>query len=111
MKYCMYCGTELPDDAGFCIRCGSSTRPVGPAAPRGSGVSDVLITVVKVFLILGCVQQSFLLLPLAWCLPITLSVMNCFRDRRPVGMGLKICSLLFVNFIAGICLLCMDDRY
>ena len=36
---------------------------------------------------------------------------NRLRDKRPVGTGLKVCALLFVNLIGGICLLCMhDDR-
>ena len=67
-------------------------------------------TVIKVFLIIGCVTQGWLLIPLAWCLPITISIFNSLRDRRPIGTGMKICTLLLVNVVAGICLLCMNDE-
>ena len=58
-----------------------------------------------------CVKCGRSVAPLAWCLPITISIFNRLRDKRPVGTGLKVCALLFVNLIGGICLLCMhDDR-
>ena len=75
--------------------------------------NDTLVTVTKIFLIIGCVINavSFWLIPLAWCIPMTLSIFKSFKTGRPIGMGMKICTLLFVNLIAGICLLCMkDDR-
>lgn len=108
MKYCQYCGTELCDDAAFCFRCGKS---VGfPAQQPSAGQADDSTSViVKVFLILGCIVQGWLLLPLAWCVPITVSVFHRLRDGRPVGTGLKVCTLLFVSLVAGICLLCMND--
>lgn len=42
-------------------------------------------------------------------IPITISVFHRLRDNRPVGTGLKVCALLFVSLIGGICLLCMND--
>ncbi len=45
--YCMKCGTQLPDDAAFCYKCGAkvgsiSTQPASPAAGGGAaqGVSN-----------------------------------------------------------------------
>lgn len=75
--------------------------------------NDTLITVTKIFLIIGTVVAAIcgFLIPLAWCLPITLSIFKSFKTGRPIGMGMKICTLLFVSLISGICLLCMkDDR-
>ena len=74
--------------------------------------NDTLVTVTKIFLIIGCVINavSFWLIPLAWCIPMTLSIFKSFKTGRPIGMGMKICTLLFVNLIAGICLLCMKDN-
>lgn len=66
--------------------------------------------VVKVFLVLGCVTRGWLIFPLAWCLPITIMVFRALRDNRPISTGLKVCTLIFVNLIAGICLLCMNDN-
>jgi len=74
---------------------------------------STLIIVIKVFLIIGTVINALTLwlIPLAWCLPMTLSIFKSFKTGRPIGMGMKICTLLFVNLIAGICLLCLkDDR-
>ena len=91
MKYCPHCGAELVDDAVVCVKCGRSVAPPAPVRQE----DDTMSTVAKVFLILGCISQGF----------------NRLRDKRPVGTGLKVCALLFVNLIGGICLLCMhDDR-
>ena len=108
MKYCSHCGAQIHDEAVFCVHCGCSVA----AAPQQTAVKqedDTMSTVIKVFLIIGCIAQGWMLLPLAWCLPITISVFNRLRDHQPIGTGLKVCALLFVNLIAGICLLCMND--
>ena len=70
---------------------------------------DTMETLVKVFLILGCISIGWALIPLAWCIPITLKIFNAFRDRTPIGIGLKICALILVSPIAGIILLIMDE--
>ena len=108
MKYCVYCGAEIHEEAVICVRCGRSVVPI-VSQTVAKQQDDTLNIIVKVFLILGCVAQGWLLLPLAWCLPITISVFRSFRDGKPVGTGMKICALLLVNVIAGICLLCMND--
>lgn len=107
MKYCQYCGNELHDEAVVCVKCGRSVAPLPqqPAVRQDNSLGEVA----KVFLILGCIAQGWLLIPLAWCLPITISVFHRLRDNRPVGTGLKVCALLFVSMIGGICLLCMND--
>lgn len=110
MKYCMHCGAQLYDEAVVCVKCGRSVEVAKPVAHTFSDESDTLITVIKVFLIIGCISQGWILVPLAWCLPITISIFNSFRDHRPISTGLKVCTLLFVNMIAGICLLCLDDK-
>lgn len=109
MKYCVNCGGEVHEEAVVCIHCGRSIKEVKPAAAVDD-MNDVMSVVIKVFLILGCIAQGWLLIPLAWCLPITISVFNSLRDKKPIGTGMKVCALLFVNLIAGICLLCMDDN-
>ena len=84
----------------YCVHCGA----------KQDGESDTLDTVIKVFLIIGCITQGWMLLPLAWCLPITISIFNRMRDKKPIGTGLKVCSLLFVSLVAGICLLCRNEK-
>ncbi len=68
-----------------------------------------LYTATKVFLILACIARGFAIIPLAWCIPMTVSIFHSFRDGRKVSMGMKICTLLFVSIIAGILLLCIPD--
>lgn len=104
MKYCTHCGQQVHDDAVVCVNCGCSVQSsVQPKA------ESTLAIVVKVFMIIGCVSQAWAILPLVWCIPMTVSVFNSLKQGRPIGVGMKICTLLFVNMIAGICMLCMED--
>lgn len=108
MKYCVHCGAEiLHDEAVVCLKCGRSV--VQQPVPIPVKEDDTMNIIVKVFLIIGCISQGWMLIPLLWCLPITISIFNSFRDKRRISTGLKVCALLFVNLIAGICLLCMND--
>lgn len=107
MKFCQKCGKEIMDEAVICPGCGCS---VAQEKPAENGGKDGLAVAAKIFLILGCVAQGWLLLPLAWCLPITISVCGRMKRDETVGTGLKVCSLLFVNLIGGILLLCRSDE-
>ena len=68
-----------------------------------------MCTVIKVFLILSCVGLGWAIIPLAWCIPMTVSIFRKLNSGEPIGTGLKVCTLLFVNLVAGILLLCMED--
>ena len=103
--FCKNCGKEIADEAVFCPGCGCAIE----VKKEENGGKDGLAVAAKIFLILGCIAQGWLLLPLAWCLPITISVCNKMKRNQPVGVGLKVCALLFVNTIAGILLLCRSD--
>ncbi len=105
MKFCQKCGKEIMDEAVICPGCGCSIVK----EKKGSSGNDGLAVASKIFLILGCVAQGWLLLPLAWCLPIAISICNKMKNNEPVGVGLKVCALLFVNLIGGILLLCRSD--
>ncbi len=123
-KYCGSCGNEIPADARVCPVCGFyqnpevRSQPVQPEYSQpGYGqpvnpVSDreeTLKTIVKIFMIFGCISIGWLIIPLLWCIPLTAGVFNKFKTGEEITVGTKICVLLFVNLIAGICLLCMDD--
>ncbi len=108
MKYCQSCGAEVHEEAVICTKCGCSIAQK-KTTTENSG-SDGLAVASKIFLILGCVFQGWLLIPLAWCLPITISICGRMKRGEAVGTGLKVCSLLFVNLIAGILLLCRSDE-
>lgn len=108
MKYCSHCGGEINDDAVICVRCGCSVENRGTALQKSSK-NETLSTVIKVFLIIGCIAQGWAIIPLAWCIPMTVSIFNKLKRGEPISMGLKICTLLFVSIVSGICMLCMDD--
>lgn len=105
MKFCQKCGKEIIDEAVICPGCGCAVSD----AKKENGGNDGLAVASKIFLIIGCIAQGWLLLPLAWCLPITISVCKRMKNNEPVGTGLKVCSLLFVSMIGGILLLCRSD--
>lgn len=107
MKFCATCGSQIDDRAVICVNCGSAVAnvPAAHAAPRSSGT----ITATKVFLIISCIFQGIYIIPLAWCLPITISYFKKIKNNQPIGTGLKVCTLLFVNLIAGILMLCDNN--
>lgn len=109
MKYCQTCGAEVNDNAIVCTKCGCSLSQEVKKTMGNEG-NDGLAVASKIFLILGCIAQGWLLIPLAWCLPITISICGKMKRGESVGTGLKVCSLLFVNIIAGILLLCRSDE-
>jgi hypothetical protein len=105
MNFCGNCGVPVAGQAAE-----TATRVYEPpyydAPPRRD---DGLVTVIKVFLILGCISFGALLIPLAWCIPMTVSIFRKLDSGEPIGTGLKVCTLLFVNLIAGILLLCLPE--
>ena len=107
MKYCTHCGAEMMDEAVICVKCGCEVA----SAKKEKEDKTTMHTIIKVFLIISCVVNAIsgLLIPLAWCLPMTLSILRSFKEGRPVGMGMKICTLLFISIIPGILLLCLND--
>jgi len=112
--FCCHCGAQIHDEAVFCVHCGCSVKPLTPAptpapAPVQPAKDDTMSVIVKIFMVVGCLSMGWLLLPLAWCIPMTVSVFKSLDAGRPISTGMKVCSLLFVNTIAGICMLCMND--
>ena len=107
MKFCQKCGKEILEETVICPGCGC---PVEQAKSNVKHGDDGLAVAAKILLILGCIVQGWLLLPLAWCLPITISICNKMNRGEPVGVGLKVCALLFVNIIGGVLLLCRSDE-
>ena len=122
MKYCINCGAQLDDFATFCSCCGANPDGGGGGqhpgyGPRpGGGSSAVPVqdsttaTIIKVFLIIGCIIEGAAILPLAWCIPITISIFRSLRSGRTIGTGMKVCVLLLVSRVAGIILLCASDQ-
>ncbi|MGN1077028.1 MAG: zinc-ribbon domain-containing protein [Candidatus Gallimonas sp.] len=112
MKYCSHCGTELADDASFCSHCGVCVQNGNGGGVRQRNESDnTLITLINVFLIIACVVNALCSfgIALAWCLPMTIQIRRRLKEGTPVGLALKVCTLIFVNMVSGILLLCYND--
>lgn len=122
MKYCSHCGTQLSDDASFCSQCGQPVAPQVSAQPQQQYAAsaqaakqednELMKTIITILLILSCVVEGICTLgiALAWCIPITIKVRSRMKAGVPTGTGLNVCTLLFVNTIAGILLFCLNDE-
>lgn len=103
MRYCSHCGAEVDDEQYVCVKCG---HKVDVPTKENNGLEIA----VKVFMIIATITMGMWLIPLAWCIPMTVSVFNNFKNRRPISTAMKVCTLLFVSQIAGILMLCMKDN-
>lgn len=106
MKYCSVCGKELVDDAVVCPSCGCRVSD----ATSSKEESKILHVLIKVFMVLGCISTGAFLITLCWTIPMTVSAFRRLDARQPIGVGFKVCTLLFVNLVAGILLLCTDTE-
>ena len=111
--FCYYCGNEIEKDAVFCSSCGESLKIEGKEVNQRKRKSYGAL---KAFMIIGCIFNAFYyLIPLFWCLPMTINLFEKIRSYEQgksgekVSTAFKICTLLFVNTIAGIILLCDKD--
>ncbi len=108
MKYCTHCGASLADEAVICPHCGCATEK-----SLNKASSDSAFTLIaKIFMVIGCVvSASLFLIPLCWTIPMTVHYFKKVNNHEDVGVGFKVCSLLFVSLIAGIMMLCDSENF
>lgn len=105
MKYCIKCGNELIDDAVVCTKCGCSAKS------KQSNNTSGFKTAANVLMIIGTVFNAFFyLIPLAWCIPMTVIYSNKVKNGEEVSTAFKVCSLLFVSLLGGIFMLCDNEK-
>ena len=103
--YCTNCGNEINEQAVICPSCGVPTGNYEKFSIKATKTNDRGAS--KAFMILACILSiAGLLIPLAWCLPMTIVYFKKVNRGEDVGTGFKVCTLLFVNTIAGILMLC-----
>ena len=102
MKYCTKCGNEIMEEAVICPKCGCATKNAGKS-------SVDMKTLALIFMIVTTVCYGLYLIPLAWCLPMTLYYHNQIKNKQPVSMSFKVCTIIFVSPISGILMLCDKD--
>lgn len=59
--------------------------------------------------LISTIVMGWMLIPLAWCIPMTIKVYKAYKGEEILTTGFNVCVLLFVSLIAGILLLCDDD--
>ena len=105
MKYCSHCGSQLVDDAVVCTNCGCAAENVPVKEEKEE--KNTLRMIAKIFMLLGCIGSAFLyLIPLCWTIPMTVYYWKAVKNNTPVSTAFKVCSLIFVNLVAGILMLC-----
>lgn len=105
MKFCSKCGAQVADEAVVCVGCGCAIE-TAPAAKKSSG----LTTAAKVFMVLGTIFMGIYIIPLAWCIPMTVVYCNKVKRNEPIGVGFKVCCLLFVSLLGGVFMLCDKEH-
>lgn len=110
MKFCTHCGREIMEEAVVCPGCGCSVAAASVATAAPVAKSSGLATAAKVFMVLGTIIMGIYLIPLAWCIPMTVTYFNKVKNNQPVGTGFKVCCLLFVSLLGGIFMLCDKEN-
>lgn len=112
--YCPKCGKEIDDNDNFCPFCGGevSKKEVETAKIEKKNTSEgnALKLVAKIFMLIKTILVGFVfLIPLAWCIPMTVVYWKSVNEKKPVSVGFKVCTLLFVSLVAGILMLCDSE--
>lgn len=131
--YCIHCGNEIADDAVVCVHCGrwvEAQKAVPVKVEKGDGRG--LRIAVFILMIVACVINAvysaingvtlapdeqlrgtiaflFAVLPLTWCVPMTVIYFIKFRNKEKVGTAFKVCTLIFVSMISGILMFCDNN--
>ena len=104
MKYCTKCGHELVDEAIVCVGCGCVLEDI-KISSNISGMKKAS----KILMIVGTVLTWLWIIPLSWCIPMTVSYCKKVNRGEHISTGFKVCSLLFVSLVAGVLMLCDND--
>lgn len=70
-----------------------------------SSDDSTLRLIAFVFCIVSTVSTCWLIVPLAWMIPMTVVCWGIYKGTRPNTTGFAICTLLFVTLVGGILLL------
>jgi uncharacterized membrane protein YvbJ len=105
MSYCPKCGAKMEDNATICPSCGYNLREEPNVEAVKSNGNESLQLVAKVFMIISTVLTGIYIIPLLWTIPMTVHYFTSCKEKRPVGIGFKVCTLIFVSLIAGILML------
>lgn len=133
--YCRKCGNELTENEAFCPACGTPINNESSDTAKENGTTSAktqktgfhiaseilmcisIVTVVFSTLSVPSVQPEpyvtgtivSLIIQLFWMIPMTIKVFKV-KKTSELSVAFKICTLLFVNLLAGIFLLCDKEQ-
>lgn len=84
---------------------GGPASPYAPYAPAPDNTDSMLRLVAFIFAVLGTVSVGWLLIPLAWMIPMTVHAWGIYKGTKANTVAFGVCSLIFLNLVAGILLL------
>jgi len=123
--YCHHCGKEVENGNKFCPYCGALQDQYSDdyryeerkdeyeesktsSSKAASEAQTGLDLAVKIFMVLSCVAFGFALIPLIWMVPMTIHAFHKADNNEEYGIGFSICSLIFVDAVAGILMIIRD---
>ena len=65
----------------------------------------VLRQIAFIFALIDTIVLGFAILPLAWCIPMTVATYRAWKEDRPASIALGGCMRIFRSTVAGILLL------
>lgn len=97
-------GTPAPQQVNVTVE----QVPQQPVERMIYAVNDsdrTLRLVAFIFMVLSLVATCWLIIPLAWMIPMTVISWGIYKGTKPNSTAFAICTLLFASLVAGICLL------
>lgn len=83
-----------------------SYAPASSAAAYPMTSQDETLRLINFILcVISCVVTSWMLIPLAWMIPMTVHSWGIYKGTKPNTTAFGVCTLIFTNVIGGILLL------
>ncbi len=77
-----------------------------PAAPYATtGNEETLRLVAFIFAVLCTISVCWLIIPLAWMIPMTVRSWGIYKGTKPNTTAFGVCTLIFLSLVSGILLL------
>ncbi len=71
---------------------------------------NTLYLIAFIFSVVSTVFCGILILPLAWMIPMTVHLWRIYKGTKDPSTAFSVCTLLFLNFVAGILMLVADSK-
>ena len=99
-----------------CVSCAVSAivfLAILPLGPVYAGIVPEIdpATFITVYNIICIVFALLSLVPLCWSIPMTVVTYRGFQKKTKLSIAFKVCTLIFVNIISGILLLCDQEDW